>query len=589
MSASLHQPPTMIRRVLLFGLAMAALISPLGVPTKSVAEATEPLQATEIFDPAHLVEVSVEMKPADWKTLCAQTRDFMQALGEHTIDKPFTYFPANVTIDGKTIRQVGVRKKGFLGSLDNSRPSLKIKFDEYVEQTPAVGFDRLTLNNNKQDPSRLCQYLSYKLFNAAGTPASRCNFARVTVNGDELGIYSNVECIKAPFLKDRYGDSSGALYEGTITDFFPDSIDRFEVKNKHAQLESVRALADLMDQETFTLEQVAAILDIPAFVKFWATESLIGFWDGYTNNQNNFFLYRDPSTSRLRFIPWGTDSAFTDTFPIAPFKIDTKSVQSQAVLANRLYRHPEIQTAYLTQMNELMDGLWGEELLKEVDRAVELIEPHLLPKNRGFRKRVAEIKSFILKRRATIEKELESGVAKLTHGARRPISFDRIGSAQGTFATSWSEKTPPKPNEHGDVALEVVFGDELMKFSKLGVSAEPNDDKNRRNADGQRPPTVVFRGRRETDEKAWMVKLEIPESGFHPADEPVPVGGIVIEGNPLWFMAKMMLNRNPLGSLTLVSGSATFAEASRAADAPVSGTVDLTFGKFQGGDHLPAR
>ena len=55
MSASLHQPPTMIRRVLLFGLAMAALISPLGVPTKSVAEATEPLQATEIFDPAHLV------------------------------------------------------------------------------------------------------------------------------------------------------------------------------------------------------------------------------------------------------------------------------------------------------------------------------------------------------------------------------------------------------------------------------------------------------------------------------------------------------------------------------------------------------
>src|SRR5690606_32903219 len=104
-------------------------------------------------------------------------------------------------IDGVTIDSVAIRKKGFIGSLDEQRPSLKVKFDEYIEQDPIAGLDRLTLNNNKQDESQVSQYLTYRLFNAAGVPAPRCNFARVTVNGEYLGIYSNVESIRRPFLE----------------------------------------------------------------------------------------------------------------------------------------------------------------------------------------------------------------------------------------------------------------------------------------------------------------------------------------------------------------------------------------------------
>ena len=80
------------------------------------------------------------------------------------------------------ISSVGIRKKGFIGSLDETRPSLKIKFGEYVDQNPVKGLDRLTLNNNKQDTALVSQFLSYKVFNDAGVQASRVSFARVTVN-----------------------------------------------------------------------------------------------------------------------------------------------------------------------------------------------------------------------------------------------------------------------------------------------------------------------------------------------------------------------------------------------------------------------
>ncbi len=72
----------------------------------------------------------------------------------------YTYFRADIWIDGTKIESVAIRKKGFFGSNDNKRPSLKVKFDEFVEQDPIKGLSRLTLNNNKQDKSLASQMLT---------------------------------------------------------------------------------------------------------------------------------------------------------------------------------------------------------------------------------------------------------------------------------------------------------------------------------------------------------------------------------------------------------------------------------------------
>ena len=91
----------------------------------------------ELFDPNRVVEVIIEMVPEDWDFIRTQSRSIETLFGsgcmEQPFGSPFIYKPATVTVDGEMFVNVGVRKKGFLGSLDERKPSLKIKFDKYVD------------------------------------------------------------------------------------------------------------------------------------------------------------------------------------------------------------------------------------------------------------------------------------------------------------------------------------------------------------------------------------------------------------------------------------------------------------------------
>ena len=63
-----------------------------------------------------------------------QSRNFFEALQSkrqvEEVDSPYTYVEASVTIDGVAFPNVGLRKKGFIGSQSTSRPSLKIKLNQ---------------------------------------------------------------------------------------------------------------------------------------------------------------------------------------------------------------------------------------------------------------------------------------------------------------------------------------------------------------------------------------------------------------------------------------------------------------------------
>jgi hypothetical protein len=76
----------------------------------------------------------------------------------------------------------------------------------------------------------MSQFMSYALFNQAGSPAPCCAYAKVTVNGNNLGIYCHVETIRQPLLKREFGNDKGALYEGTVVDFFEGWPGSFEKK-----------------------------------------------------------------------------------------------------------------------------------------------------------------------------------------------------------------------------------------------------------------------------------------------------------------------------------------------------------------------
>lgn len=45
-------------------------------------------------------------------------------------------------------------------------------------------------------------------------------------------------------------------------------------------------------------------------MSFWAMEAVLGLWDGYSNNRNNFYVYVDPTTKKMSFIVRGPDMSF---------------------------------------------------------------------------------------------------------------------------------------------------------------------------------------------------------------------------------------------------------------------------------------
>ncbi len=468
-SAHPHLPTA----ALAYALVALALVTSFVDVTRAAS-----LDGDQIFAPKQLLEIEIEMPEEDWTALSRQTRSFGRAFAAPAT-KPFTYFKGDIVIDGHRIESVGIRKKGFIGSLDEQRPSLKIKFDEYQDTAPIKRLSHLTLNNNKQDEALVSQFLTYKLFNAAGVHAPRCNFARVTVNGEYLGIYSNVESIKKPFLTQRFGDGSGKLFEGTLADFYPKSIDRLEAKNKQAEEDRSRPqrLAEILTSENEpTLSQIEQLVDVNNFLTYWAVESLIGFWDGYTNNQNNFYVYDNPANGKFYFVPWGADGAFTGSRgPFARFGgPETISVYAQGMLANHLYHVADMPDRYRQAMLAVLDKAWKEEeLLKDVAFVEELVKDKLHERQRNVPRAMSRVRDFVSTRREKILKEFEDWPVDVAPEPRKPMYTVEVGSAVGKFVTKWQAEPADDPGGEGVADLRLILDGQVVELDRSGAAAHP--------------------------------------------------------------------------------------------------------------------
>ena len=329
----------------------------------------------QAFDPDHVLEIEITVDPETWDSLRHQNPFPPEHIRGVDCDgnpvQRYTWYEAQVTIDGTVLERVGIRKKGSFGSLDDDKPSLKLRFDRHIDGQTFGGVDRMTLNNSKQDPALLRQCLGYQLFADAGVPSPRCNFAHVVVNEVDLGIFVHVEDIKRPFVQRHFADATGNIYEGVDSDFRAGYTITFELKNgeqseDHADIAALTRALTLPDDQL--LDALEPLVDIDAFVTFWAIEVLINHVDGYAGNINNFFVYVDPSDGRFHFMPWGIDIILLDT--------GMEPLLTSGVLASRLYDLPAVREQYLAAVRRLVADVWiVDELEDEVDRMQDLIEP----------------------------------------------------------------------------------------------------------------------------------------------------------------------------------------------------------------------
>lgn len=514
----------------LVAMVLGGAIAATGAPATGLTDA-------RILDDTRVIDVAIELDAADWEALRNQSRDMGRALRGDT-ESPFTWFRGDVTVDGVRVEGVGIRKKGFLGSLDSSTPSLLVDFNRFVDQDPVEGMTRLTLNNNKQDRSLVSQAMAYHVFRRAGLAAPRVGFASVTVNGEDLGLYSNVEPVRRPFLARSFGDGQGTLWEGTICDILPESVARMEVKVKGADADDdagrLEELAALVAAEgPLDLDRLAGLVDVDHFLRFWSVEGLLNVWDGYCANQNNYFVYASPVDRLLRFIPWGADATVGPAPGLGgPFGRGraAPAVSAQAGLPNRLYFAPGMADRYRAVLEEVIDEVWREEdLLAEIDRLAALLAPRLGRRQADAPKALEGVRSFVRGRRAEIEAALAEWPAAAPSTWRRPMTSRPLGTASGTFRATYrdgaADEVPP-----GEVTLDVQFDGAAVGLRDVEASVSTFVFPGFGGGRGGDPPiSVVISATRADDGKPLAFNLFLDRRRVA-AGEEVPVNGMVTEG-----------------------------------------------------------
>jgi hypothetical protein len=433
-------------------------------PTAADHKDREPRSFAEAFPSDQLLEIALELRDDDWEKVRSEGRTLNEVYSGCTKPYDYTLMPAQATIDGRAHGQLQVRKKGFIGSLSKRKPSLRLELgdDPYRDQP------ELTLNNNFSDSTLMHQCLAYSVFTRAGLAAPQCAFASVSVNGERLGTYTNVEPIKRGLLERHFGSADGNLYESSaLADFRDGALDHFERKNNRQQserteLDAVAAALELADDDEM-LAAVEPLLDLEKFIRFWAVEVLVGHWDGYAGNINNVYLYVDPGSKKLFFIPWGADQAFEKTHPNLPFDGRPPVTLAFGRLTRRLYAYDATRARYYAQLRELLGDVWDEASLHgEIDRMYTLLGGAPDPAA------VEALRSFVDTRREQIEQELSADPVPWTIPERvLDCSPQFTSKITGTFSTTWGTLDTPVAGPGASFEVDV----NLQHRSEGGLSA----------------------------------------------------------------------------------------------------------------------
>jgi hypothetical protein len=291
---------------------------------------------------------------------------------------PYTYVEAEVTLDGQRFPLVGVRAKGRLGSSRgfDGKVALKLDFREFGGDS-AFGLDKLNVNNMVQDCSKVHEVAAYAIHRSLGTPAPRVAYARVTIDGEDYGLYSLVEDYDDEFLQANFADPTGNLYDG---DYYLPGDGSYILLDFNAATQDLIALdegvdvghADIhavTDATAGGIGAVASVVDLDQHAAFLAATAWTGHYDSYGYYSNNYRVYFDPGRGgRAVFMPWDPDWAFyTATDLNAPYSIVTQLCLADVSCRERVR----------TFTTSLSESVPGSAIATDVERAIALVQDPL--------------------------------------------------------------------------------------------------------------------------------------------------------------------------------------------------------------------
>jgi hypothetical protein len=186
---------------------------------------------------------------------------------------------------------------------DQNKLQFQISFNEYQKGGRFLGLKKILLDAAAYNRHFLRDRLSMAIMRDLGITAPCVNNAKLYINGEYYGLYTNIEKLDSNFLKRTYPeDPSGDLWKRA----------GWTLKSNEDTSDSTR-----MDalRDASTVAEMEALLDVEQAIMIWAVDAVIPNSDGFWAGGFNFYLYDDPIRGKFVVLPWDLDNTFTRLEP----------------------------------------------------------------------------------------------------------------------------------------------------------------------------------------------------------------------------------------------------------------------------------
>ncbi len=327
-------------------------------------------QTPDLYDETVLRTLDLTFAQSNWYTLLQQNYGTGVDL------------PADLTVDGRTYPNVGVRFRGgssyrFIGS--SQKKPFGIALDAFVAGQDLYGYDNLNLNNAYLDPTFVREVLAYHLFRQF-TAAGRANFVLLRINGQDWGVYVNVQQPDKEMLRQWFVDEDGARLEAdallpgavqngsalTWLGSTPQSYDNnYELKTPNLPQPWTPLIDVCAALNNTPLSGLPAALEprlcVDAALRMIAGHIVLVNPDSYVSTGHNYYVYHDPWHGRVQLLPWGMNLplgssilAGSTTTSRATWNLFTNQTSTGRPLLSRLWAVQALRERYLAHVRHIV-------------------------------------------------------------------------------------------------------------------------------------------------------------------------------------------------------------------------------------------
>jgi len=285
-----------------------------------------------VFPDGEVLRFDITIGSSDWTLMQSDLSEYIKTGGSGWTPAAV---PCSFRFNGREWYKAGIRYKGNSSLKEcvrrnTKKYSFKLDFDEFEDMFPEIndqrffGFRQLNLSNGFDDMSLMREKTASDLFRKFGIPSARTAFCELWIDygsgSKYFGLYTLVEEVDDTVIDTQF-EGGGNLYkpEGPPATFAKGTYNILKY-GKKSNLEQndftdIRALYDIINSSLRTTDHqswkagLENIFAVPHFLKWLAANSVIQNWDTYGKMSHNYYLYNDPATGTLTWIPWDNNES----------------------------------------------------------------------------------------------------------------------------------------------------------------------------------------------------------------------------------------------------------------------------------------